>query len=219
MPRLRPSLARWACARSGSGWSGCAIQEGLGNDLEVAQAGDRAGQRRNRGRRHSWPGICDQLANAIAILVGANPASFRLPARRRLRLPSASSGDLPRRAPPPICLERSSGRRRSGKHAARRCATAKIGIAKAAFFPVLTLTGSGGYLSSRRGEPAHLGQPHLVAGPQPLPAGLRRSGRRSHANYERALARRPPNRRPNIVNGFWSRSATSKNRRFPPFII
>lgn len=81
-----------------------------------------------------------QLEHAIAVLVGRPPATFALaPAQFRLRIPSIPPG-LPSRL-----LER----RPDVAAAERRMAeaNARVGAARAAYFPTLSLTGSGGFAS------------------------------------------------------------------------
>jgi multidrug efflux pump len=115
-------------------------QGGIGSELEVAQAqtelatteADAASLARSR----------DEIENAIAILVGANPSEFHLaPSTNNWtpeppEIPAGLPGDLLERRPDVAQAERQLA-----------SANAKIGVAKAAFFPVVSLTGSGGYLS------------------------------------------------------------------------
>src|SRR5439155_26651726 len=87
------------------------------------------------------------LENAIALLVGANPSSFKLPA---LADAAEKWGPLPPEIPselPSDLLERRPDVAEAERQLAS--ANAQIGVAKAAFFPVITLTGSGGYLSGQ----------------------------------------------------------------------
>jgi multidrug efflux system outer membrane protein len=95
--------------------------------------GDLAGKKLHR----------DQLENAIAVLVGENPSNFHIP----VQTGDKWSPDMPA---VPAGLPSELLERRPDVSAAERelaAANARIGVAKAAFFPVITLTGEGGYLS------------------------------------------------------------------------
>lgn len=82
-----------------------------------------------------------QVEHAIALLVGKTPAQFSLP-----RAPLAAVAPPVPQGVPSMLLER----RPDVAAAERRVASAnaKIGVAKAAYFPSLTLSASGGYQSS-----------------------------------------------------------------------
>jgi NodT family efflux transporter outer membrane factor (OMF) lipoprotein len=119
------------------------LEGGIGNELDVARAttelataeADAAGLERNRA----------ELENALAILVGANPATFRLAA---LAAPGPNWNPTPPSVPaglPADLLERRPDVAEAERQLA--AANARIGLAKAAFFPVVRLTGSAGYLS------------------------------------------------------------------------
>jgi len=114
---------------------------GIGSELEIAQAetelatteADAASLARRR----------DELEDAIAILVGSNPSDFHVAqntnewAPEPPKVPAGLPGDLLERRPDVAQAERQLA-----------SANAKIGVAKAAFFPVVTLTGSAGYQSA-----------------------------------------------------------------------
>ena len=119
------------------------FEGGIGNELDVSRAetelanteAEAAALARRRAR----------LENAIAILVGQNPSTFKLAAMD-------DEGKIWNPQPPviPAGLPSDLLERRPDVAAAEyqlASANAKIGVAKGAFFPVLTLTGSGGYLS------------------------------------------------------------------------
>ncbi|QDD63986.1 efflux transporter outer membrane subunit [Herbaspirillum seropedicae] len=82
-----------------------------------------------------------QVEHAIALLVGKTPAQFALP-----RAPLAAVAPPVPQGVPSMLLER----RPDVAAAERRVASAnaKIGVAKAAYFPSLTLSASGGYQST-----------------------------------------------------------------------
>ena len=86
-----------------------------------------------------------QLEHAIALLVGEAPANFSLE-RKPLELampevPLALPSDLLERRPDIAAAERSVA-----------AANARIGVAKAAYFPTLTLSGAGGYRAADLGD-------------------------------------------------------------------
>ena len=117
------------------------LEGGIGSELDVAQAETELAT--TEAEAASLAHQRDELENAIAILVGENPSSFQLAA-----LDDPNWNPPPPQIPaglPSDLLER----RPDVAHAERQLASAnaRIGVAKAAFFPVLTLTGSAGYLS------------------------------------------------------------------------
>jgi hydrophobe/amphiphile efflux-1 (HAE1) family protein/NodT family efflux transporter outer membrane factor (OMF) lipoprotein len=113
---------------------------GVGTELAVAQAetelatteADLASLQEKR----------DEVENRVAILVGINPSAFHLPQSTNSwtpeppQIPAGLPSDLLERRPDVAKAERQLA-----------SVNAKIGVAKASFFPVLTLTGQGGYLS------------------------------------------------------------------------
>jgi len=116
---------------------------GVGSELDVAQA--LTEQATTEAEAASLAHQRDELENAIAILVGENPAIFKLAAFEEAdkiwnpqppAVPAGLPADLLERRPDIASAERQLA-----------SANAKIGVAKGAFFPVVTLTGSGGYLS------------------------------------------------------------------------
>src|SRR5438094_267745 len=133
-----------------------------------------------------------ELANAIAILAGANPAVFKLAA-----LDDANTKWNPQ--PPVVPAGRPADlleRRPDVAEAERQLASAnaRIGVAKAAFFPVLTLTGSGGFVSGDIDTLFKWDSRTWSIGPGlslPIFAGGRNRAnyRRSQAAFEEAIAR------------------------------
>jgi multidrug efflux pump len=116
---------------------------GIGNELDVAQAETELAT--TEAESASLAHQRDELENAIAILVGENPAAFRIAALENVdqpwnpvppSIPEGLPSDLLERRPDVAAAERRLA-----------SANAQIGVAKGAFFPVVTLTASGGYLS------------------------------------------------------------------------
>jgi len=153
---------------------------GIGSELEVAQAETELAT--TEAEAASLAQRRDQLENAIAILVGNNPSVFRLPASSATNwnpqppaIPAGLPADLLERRPDVATAERQLA-----------SANAKIGVAKAAFFPVLTLTGSGGYLSGDVDTLFNWDSRTWSIGPSvSLPIF---AGGRNRANYKRSQA-------------------------------
>jgi multidrug efflux system outer membrane protein len=163
---------------------------GIGNELDVARAETELANTEAEAaslaqRRH-------ELENALAILVGANPTAFQLSALDRApaqwnppppTIPAGLPADLLERRPDVAEAERQMA-----------SANARIGVAKAAFFPVLTLTGSGGYVSADVDSLFNWEGRAWSIGPSlslPLFTGGRNLAnyRRSQAAYAEAVAR------------------------------
>jgi hydrophobe/amphiphile efflux-1 (HAE1) family protein/NodT family efflux transporter outer membrane factor (OMF) lipoprotein len=162
------------------------FEGGIGNDLDVARAetelatteADAASLAQRRA----------ELENAIAILTGSNPSSFQLAAETNHwkpqppEIPAGLPADLLERRPDVAEAERQLA-----------SANARIGVAKASFFPVLTLTGSGGFLSADVDSLFKWDSRTWSLGPSlslPLFAGGRNKAnyRRSQAVREEAVA-------------------------------
>jgi NodT family efflux transporter outer membrane factor (OMF) lipoprotein len=130
-----------------------------------------------------------ELENAIAVLVGENPTNFKLVA-----LKDANWNPQPPKIPaglPAALLER----RPDVADAERQLASAnaRIGMAKAAFFPVVRLTGSGGFVSGDIESLFNWESRVWSLGPSislPIFAGGRNAANltRSRAAYEEAVA-------------------------------
>src|SRR5206468_8009046 len=124
------------------------------------------------------------LENAIAILVGANPAAFKL---RALDEADAKWNPQPPAVPaglPGHLLERRPDVAEAERQLA--AANARIGVAKAAFFPALALTGSGGYVSAELENLFNWDSRTWSIGPSlSLPIF---AGGRNRANYKRSQA-------------------------------
>ncbi len=130
--KLRKELVRLADSR---------FEGGIGNELDIARANtelatteaELAMLRRRRV----------ELESALAILAGEIPTSFKLAA-----LPTENWNLQPPVIPaglPAQLLERRPDVAQAERDLAS--ANSRIGIAKAAFFPVVRLTGSGGFVS------------------------------------------------------------------------
>ncbi len=153
---------------------------GMGKDLDLARAETELATTQaefaSLGQRRA------QLENAIAILVGANPAAFHLPPADAGNwhptppaIPAGLPSDLLERGPDVAAAERQLA-----------SSNARIGVAKASFFPVLSLTGSGGFLSADADSLFNWSSRTWSFGPTlTLPIF---AGGRLRANYHRAQA-------------------------------
>ncbi|MHC2144157.1 efflux transporter outer membrane subunit [Pseudomonas sp. 210_17 TE3656] len=120
-----------------------------------------------------------QLENAIAVLLGKAPADFAL----------ADSKDIPALPQVPVALPSQLLERRPDIASAERkvmSANASIGVARAAYFPDLTLSMSGGYSSSSFNDWISLPNRFWSVGPQ-LAMTLFDGGQRS-AEVDRTVA-------------------------------
>lgn len=156
------------------------FEGGIGNELDVARAetelADTEAEAASLARRRA------ELENALAILVGANPAGFHLAA-----LGDANSNWNPQPPAIPAGLPADLLERRPDVAEAERqlaASNARIGVAKAAFFPVLRLTASGGYVSGELDDVFDWEGRVWSLGPSlSLPIF---AGGRNRANYKRA---------------------------------
>jgi outer membrane protein, multidrug efflux system len=160
---------------------------GIGNDLDIAQAETELAT--TEAEAASLAQSRAELENAIAILVGSNPASFHVAAanlgdwnQQPPEIPAGLPADLLERRPDVAEAERQLA-----------SANARIGVAKAAFFPVLTLTGSGGFLSADVDTLFNWNSRTWSIGPSlslPIFAGGRNKAnyRRSKAVYQESVA-------------------------------
>jgi multidrug efflux system outer membrane protein len=163
---------------------------GIGSDLDVARAETQLAT--TEAEAASLAQRRTELENAIATLVGENPSTFRLAALGTANgqwhpqppaIPAGLPSDLLERRPDVAEAERQLA-----------AANARIGVAKAAFFPALRLTGSGGYVSGEIDNLFHWDSRVWSIGPSlslPIFAGGRNlaSYKRSQAAYEEAIAR------------------------------
>ena len=160
---------------------------GIGNELDIARAETELAT--TEAEAASLEQSRAELENALAILAGSNPSSFHLAAvdadhwnPPTPRIPAGLPADL---------LERRTDVAEAERQLAS--ANARIGVAKAAFFPVLTLTGSGGYLSADVDTLFNWNSRVWSIGPSlslPIFAGGRNKAnyRRSEAVFEESVA-------------------------------
>jgi outer membrane protein, multidrug efflux system len=115
------------------------FQHGLVSELDVKQAETLLDQ--VLSQRDSLHIRRDQLEHAIAELLGRTPEGFHIAVDTRLNAPPAIPAGMPsqllERRPDIVASERSMA-----------SASAQIGVAKAAYFPQLSLTGFAGYESA-----------------------------------------------------------------------
>lgn len=168
------------------------FEGGIGNELDVARAETELAT--TQAEAASLSKRRAELENALGILVGENPSSFQLlPALRAEGAPAWNP------APPVIPAGLPSGlleRRPDVAEAERQlaAANARIGVAKAAFFPSVRLTGSGGYLSGDMDRLFNWDSRVWSFGPSlslPLFAGGRNQAnyRRARSTYDESVAR------------------------------
>lgn len=137
-----------------------------------------------------------QFENAIAVLIGLPPAEFSL----------AQSSDIPQLPQVPSALPSQLLERRPDIASAERsvmAANANIGVAKAAYYPDLTLNMNGGYSSSTYSNWISLPNRFWSVGPQlamTLFDGGQRSAEvdRSEAAYDETVAKY----RQTVLDGF-----------------
>lgn len=154
------------------------VAAGAGSELEQAQAETELAA--TEAEIFALKTQRDQLENAIAILAGQNPVTFRLPAVEGDLgappvIPSGVPSDLLERRPDIAQAER-----------ALAAASARIGVARAAAFPSVQLLANGGWLSGDISLLADANSLMWNAGPRvSLPLF---SGGKNRAHLERALA-------------------------------
>lgn len=160
------------------------FEGGLANEMDVARArtelelakSDLAAIERQRGGAE----------HALAVLCGEMPANFALAENRRLptppRVPAGLPGNLLQRRPDLRSAEQSL-----------RAANAEIGVAKANFYPVFSLTGNGGLESVGAEDFFEWKSRAASIGPQltvPIFQGGRLRGnlRAAYGQYDESLA-------------------------------
>ncbi len=164
------------------------FQGGIGNELDTARAQTELATAEAelsvlRRRRV-------ELESALAILVGESPTSFKI-------APFSEASWNPQPPVIPVGLPAELLERRPDVAQAERdlaSANARIGVAKAAFFPVVRLTGSGGFVSGDIESLFNWDSRIWSFGPTislPIFAGGRNTANlnRSRAVYEEAVAK------------------------------
>jgi multidrug efflux system outer membrane protein len=166
------------------------FEGGIGNELDVARADTELAtaeaEAASLARRRA------ELEHALAILVGETPATFELAA-----IDGANTNWHPQPPAIPAGLPADLLERRPDVAEAERqlaASNARIGVAKAAFFPVLRLTGSGGYVSGDVDNLFNWESRVWSIGPSfslPIFAGGRNRAnyKRSQAEFEEAVAK------------------------------
>ncbi len=162
------------------------VKAGAGSDLEQEQAATEVATA--EAEISALQIQRDQLENAIAILIGANAAGFEL-APRPLDA-GASPPPIPSGTPSDL-LERRPDVAQAERQLAASCA--RIGIARAAFFPSVRLIGNAGYLSGDLTNLFEEASQRWVLGPSinlPLFSGGKNHGsiERVRAEYDENLA-------------------------------
>lgn len=161
------------------------LQAGLTSDLDVTRA--RADLANNQAARYAVERTRGQIENALATLLGVSASEVRMPRR-------PITGDAPR---VPAGLPSELLERRPDVAAAERelaAANERIGVAVAAFFPRIQLTGAGGFESADLGLLFNAQSRFWQIGPSvslPIFEGGRNTAnlRAAKARYDQAQAR------------------------------
>jgi NodT family efflux transporter outer membrane factor (OMF) lipoprotein len=166
------------------------LEAGAGNELDVARAETELANAQAEAfaleRRRA------EIENALAILTGNHPSQFQIAAD-----PTRSTLWNPEPPAVPVGLPSELLERRPDVAEAERqiaAANARIGIARAAAFPVVRLTGSGGYVSGDFQNLFEWDSRVWSIGPSisiPLFAGGRNRANKARANaaYEESVLR------------------------------
>jgi hydrophobe/amphiphile efflux-1 (HAE1) family protein/NodT family efflux transporter outer membrane factor (OMF) lipoprotein len=164
------------------------FEGGIGNELDVSRAETELATTEADAAALAKRRV--ELENAIAILAGSTPSTFHIAAYTGANrwhplpptIPAGLPGDLLQRRPDVSEAER-----------ALASANARIGVAKAAFFPVISLTASGGFISGDIQTLFNWDSRAWSIGPSislPIFAGGRNRAnlQRSKAAYQEAIA-------------------------------
>jgi multidrug efflux pump len=159
---------------------------GIGNELDIARAETELATTEAEAAALAQQRA--ELENAVAVLVGTNPSSFHLTALNTNwdpiapEIPSGLPGQLLERRPDVAQAERQLA-----------ASNARIGVAKGSFFPVVSLTASGGFLSAETDSLFNWSSRIWSIGPSvslPIFAGgrLKAEYHRAQAVYEESVA-------------------------------
>ncbi len=161
------------------------LQAGLTSDLDVTRAG--ADLANNEAGRFAVERTRNQIENALATLLGISASELHMPRRPIAgNVPSVPAGlpsELLERRPDVAAAERQLS-----------AANARIGVAEAAFFPRIRLTGAGGFESADFGLLFDAQSRFWQIGPSitlPIFEGGRNVAnlRAAKARYDQAMAR------------------------------
>jgi len=163
------------------------FKAGLENDEAVAQA--EAQLKAAQAQDANVNILRAQYEHAIAVLLGKSPASFSLPVEP-LTANTANSTTVPIGVPSDL-LERRPDIAQAERVMAE--ANAQVGVAKSAFFPIVTLSAAAGFGNSSFGEwltwPSRFWSVGPAAAQAIFDAGLRRATVRQYrAQYDAAVA-------------------------------
>lgn len=119
------------------------FEGGIGNELDVARAETELATAESEAAALARRRV--EYENALAALLGEFPSSFKLGALGTNETWTVTAPRIPAGLPSAL-LERRPDVAQAERELA--AANARIGIAKASYFPVVTLTANGGYMSA-----------------------------------------------------------------------
>jgi len=119
------------------------FEGGVGNELDVARAETELATTESEAAALARRRV--EMENGLAILLGEFPANFKLAALSTNEMWKVAAPEIPVGLPSEL-LERRPDVAQAERELA--AANARIGVAKAAYFPVVSLTGSGGFVSA-----------------------------------------------------------------------
>jgi hypothetical protein len=174
------------------------VKNGVDSDADIASAESTLDSA--MAQRPTWESRAPQYEHAIAVLIGVSPSEFSIPYRRLNQAiaghPGGNALRFARAAPDIAAAERQVAQ-----------SNAQIGVARAAFFPTLTLSASGGYESTAQ-QAVQACRTVLVGGAEFGSDSVRRrrTAPRSCRRMPRTTARSPPIARPCSAHSSRSRT-------------